>query len=133
MASTSGKAGSAPGGGERGGAGTYSTSLSGDCNGGSTLSTLTLRRSLEGSLTFRRGLFFVACVSFFAVPTSSLGGGAEELESGDAAMGLYIVLDELSLFRKALNFSFPSRASISSKEVSWSWTGDGGGSDIFIF
>lgn len=112
-------------------------SVSGDCNGGSTLSTLTLRISLEGSLTFRRGLLFVACVSFFAVPASSLGGGADGLEFGSvpAAMGLYMVLDELILFCKALNFSFPSRESISfreSREVFWEWTGDGGGSDIFI-
>lgn len=119
MASTSGK------GGERGGGGIYPILVSGYCNGGSTL---TLLRSLEGSLTFRRGRLFVACVSSFAMPTSSLGGGAEELESTAAAMGLYMVLDELILFCKALNFSFPSSKSISSKEVS----GDGGGSDIFI-
>lgn len=117
------------------------SSGNGGLTGGSAFSTLSLRVSLEGGLTLRRGLSFVAWVSFLAFWLASissstcdrLGGGAggeSEGGKGADAEGLYIVLELLSLFCKALNFSLPVSASISSKEVSPSKGGEGGVADI---
>ena len=123
--------------------------LSGSTGGSDEVSSVPrlpcpLSFSLDGCLTFLRGLFLVICVSFFALElaefssstntTSSspplsnrLGGGAARGVSGreddrEAAPEglLYMVLELLSLFCRALNFAFPSKASISSRESSGS-------------
>lgn len=85
-----------------------------------------LRFSLEGGLTFLRGLSFVACDSFLAFKLTSLssstcarlGGGAGGDSEGP--VGLYMVLELLSLLCRALNFSIPDMESIFSKESSLS-------------
>ena len=63
------------------------------------------------------------------------GGGAGGDSGGcwgAAAVGLYIVLELLSFFCKALNFSFPVSESISSRESSEDTVWEGGGvADIF--
>lgn len=106
------------------------------------LSAEELRFSLEGGLTFLRGLSFVACDSFLAFKLASLssstcarlGGGAGGDSEGP--VGLYMVLELLSLLCRALNFSIPDMESIFSKESSLSVDrgvlGGGGVADILL-